>query len=111
MKLKCEYEENIILEKALRSKYPEHFCDIVIEWVEEALKFVFKETEVSNEFRLGRIIEDINGDIKIEYSDEILNCTDIISLVTDEMECVLEDEENESQEHIENELRVLSNAL
>lgn len=111
MKLKCEFKENEALEIVLRNFYSEHFCEIVIEWIEEALKYVFKETEVSNVFLLGRIIEDINGNIKIEYSDETLNCIDIISLVIDEMECALEDEGNESREHIENELRLLSNAL
>lgn len=107
MKLECGLEENLMLEIVLRSIYPEHFCDIVLEWIEEALQYVFKETDVYNLFKLGRIIRDFNGRIEVKYEEKYFNLNEIISMVIDEMKCALEDEGNESREHIKNELRVL----
>lgn len=108
MKLTSEFKENEAFERVLRNTYPEQVCDIVIEWTDEALRYVFKESDKAGKFILGRVHSETE---EIEYSDELYDCMDIISRVINEMEYALDDEGNESRECIERELRVLSMAL
>lgn len=108
MKLISEFKENEAFERVLRNTYPEQVCDIVIEWTDEALKYVFKESYEAGKFILGRVDSETE---EIEYSDELYDCMDVISRVINEMEQALDDKGNESRESIEEELRMLSMAL
>ena len=78
----------------------------MIEWTEEALAYVFNKTSNNNTFALGRVNRD---DKTIEYTREELTLEEIIRSVMDEMEMALDG--TESRETIEQELRVLSEAL
>lgn len=55
MKLTSEFKENETFERVLRNTYPEQVCDIVIEWTDEALRYVFKESDEAGKFILGRL--------------------------------------------------------
>lgn len=107
MILMSEFKENQVFEKVLRESYSEEVCNIVIEWIDEALRYILKETEDKDIFILGRV--DINT-MEIEYSNEYYTCAEVISRVINEMEYALDDEGNESRESIEEELRILSMA-
>ena len=43
MKLTSKFKENEVFERTLRNAYSEEICDIVIEWIEEALAYVFNK--------------------------------------------------------------------
>lgn len=105
MKLTREFKENEVLERTLRNTYSKEVCNIVIEWIEEALSYVFNKTSNGDTFVLGRINRD---DKTIEYTGEELTLEDIIHCVINEMEIALDG--TESRETIE-ELRVLSEVL
>lgn len=108
MNLISEFKENELFEKTLRSIYPENICNIVIEWTDEALRYIFKKTEKKNAFKLGRF----NTITKeIEYSNEFYTCEEVINRVIREMEYALDDKGNESRDIIEEELKTLSAAL
>lgn len=106
MRLTSEFKENEVFERTLRNTYSEEVCDIVIEWTEEALAYVFNKTSNNNTFALGRVNRD---DKTIEYTREELTLEEIIHSVMNEMEIALDD--TESRETIEEELKVLSEAL
>lgn len=114
MILTTTIKENEGFEKVLRSEYDKDVCDIVIEWVDEALKYKLIETDKENLFLLDRI--NANPDV-VTYLDiktdneEYCTCEEVISRVIEEMQDALDDEGNESREDIEEELRVLSRAL
>lgn len=55
MKLTSKFKENEVFEKTLRNTYSEEVCNIVIEWIDEALRYVFKETDTRELFLLGRV--------------------------------------------------------
>lgn len=67
MRLASEFKENKTFERTLRDTYSKEVCDIVIEWIEEALAYTFKEISDSNIFVLGKINR---NDKTIEYSDK-----------------------------------------
>ena len=106
MKLTSKFKENEVFERTLRNAYSEEICDIVIEWIEEALAYVFNKISNDDTFALGRVNRD---DKTIEYTGEELTLEEIIHSVMDEMEIALDG--TESRETIEEELRVLSEAL
>ena len=108
MQLTSEFKENEIFERALRSVYPKQVCDIVIEWKEEALSYVFKESDIYGTFILGRVNRETR---EIEYSNELYDCVDVITSVMNEMEYAIDDNGTDSRESIEEELRVLSKVL
>lgn len=108
MKLTSKFKENEVFEKDLRNSYPENVCDIIIDWVEEALRYVFKKSNVDGQYILGEI--DLNTE-KIKFSNIKYSYVDIFECVMDEMQHAIDDEDNESREDIKEELRALSEAL
>ena len=106
MKTISMFKENEVFERSLRANYSTEVCDIVIEWAEEALAYVFKETSDKNLFKLG--IVDRN-DSSIEYTDDTVSLEDIIRRIITEMEYALDG--TESKDIIEEEIRILSEAL
>lgn len=107
MSLTSIFKENEGFKNVLRNKYSEEVCDIVMEWTEEALRYVFKESNETGKFLLG-IVD--SQTCQIEYTGEIYDCHDVLCRVIGEMELALEDKDNESRESIEEELRILSMA-
>ena len=65
MRLTSEFKENGVFERTLRNTYSEEVCDIVIEWIEEALAYIFNKISNNNTFALGRVNRD---DKTIEYT-------------------------------------------
>lgn len=106
MKLISEFKENEAFEMSLRSNYSNEICNIVIEWTEEALAYVFKETLDKEIFKLGRINRD---DKTIKYTDEEFTLDGIIRCIMNEMEIALDGTEN--PDIIKEELRMLSEIL
>ena len=106
MKLLSQIKENEVFERSLRENYSNEVCDIVIEWTEEALAYVFKETSDENLFVLGVVNRDNNT---IEYTEEEFTLDDIITRVISEMEYALDG--TESRDIIEKELKIVSEAL
>lgn len=108
MKLTSKFKENEVFEKTLRNTYSEEVCNIVIEWIDEALRYVFKETDTRELFLLGRV--DANTG-EIEYSNEDYYLEEVLTRVMKEMQYAIDDEDNESREDIKEEFRILSEAL
>ena len=108
MKLTSKFKENEVFEKTLRNTYSEEVCNIVIEWIDEALRYVFKETDIRELFLLGRV--DTNTG-EIEYSNEDYYLEEVLTRVMKEMQYAIDDEDNESREDIKEEFRILSEAL
>lgn len=108
MKLTSKFKENEVFEKTLRNTYSEEVCNIVIEWIDEALRYVFKETDTRELFLLGRV--DTNTG-EIEYSNEDYYLEEVLTRVMKEMQYAIDDEDNESREDIKEEFRILSEAL
>lgn len=106
MKQIVEFKENEVFERTLRNNYSEKVSDIVLEWTEEALAYVFKKISDKDLFVLGTINRDDNS---IEYIDEEYTVQDVIRRVIIEMEYALDGTEN--RELIEEEIKILSEAL
>lgn len=106
MKHLTEFKENEVFERTLRNNYSEEVSDIILEWTEEALAYVFKGISDKDLFVLGMINRDDNT---IEYTDEEYTVQDIIQRVITEMEYALDGTEN--RELIEEEIKILSEAL
>ena len=106
MKQIVEFKENEVFERTLRNNYSEEVSDIVLEWTEEALAYVFKKISDKDLFVLGTINRDDNS---IEYIDEEYTVQDVIRRVITEMEYALDGTEN--KELIEEEIKILSEAL
>ena len=106
MKQIVEFKENEVFERTLRNNYSEEVSDIVLEWTEEALAYVFKKISDKDLFVLGTINRDDNS---IEYIDEEYTVQDVIRRVIIEMEYALDGTEN--RELIEEEIKILSEAL
>ncbi|MBQ8997075.1 MAG: hypothetical protein IJ086_07430 [Clostridium sp.] len=106
MKLISKFKENEMFEKSLREKYSNEVCDVVMEWTEDALSYVFKATSDKTLFRLGLVDRDDNS---IDYMEDMLTLEDIICRVISEMEYALDGTEN--KDIIEDEIRILSEAL
>lgn len=108
MKLTSKFKENEVFERTIRNAYSEEICDIVIEWIDEALRYVFKETDTRELFLLGRV--DTNTG-EIEYSNKDYYLEEVLTRVMKEMQYAIDDEDNESREDIKEEFRILSEAL
>ena len=106
MKQIAVYKENEVFERALRSKYSEEVSDIVLEWTEEALSYVYKDTADKDIFLLGMINRD---DKTIELTDKEYSVQDVIQRVITEMEYALDGTEN--RKLLEEEIQILSEAL
>lgn len=106
MELICQFKENEKLERSLRSNYSNEVSEVVIEWCEECLFYVFKETSDEKLFRLGLIDKE---DRTIKYNNEILSLEEILHLIIKDMEKSLDS--TDSWDIVEDELKMLLNAL
>ena len=106
MNIKSEFKENETFEKILRNTYPKQICDTIIDWTNNALKYIFKKSDINGKFIKGRV----NWITKeIEYSNDLCSFEDIIIKVINEMELALDD--NDNKENIEKELKMLYEIL
>ena len=108
MILTSKFKDNEVFERTLRNTYSEEVCNIVIEWIDEALRYVFKETDTRELFLLGRV--DANTG-EIEYSNEDYYLEEVLTRVMKEMQYAIDDEDNESREDIIEEFKILSEVL
>ena len=108
MILTSKFKDNEVFERTLRNTYSEEVCNIVIEWIDEALRYVFKETDTRELFLLGRV--DANTG-EIEYSNEDYYLEEVLTRVMKEMQYAIDDKDNESREDIIEEFKILSEVL
>lgn len=106
-KLISELKGNKEFEVALRKKYSEEACDIIIEWIEEALRYVLRPTDKEGTFELGRYN---SSEEEITYTNEFLTFDNVFACVMNEMQVALEDDCNESRATIEEKFNILSEA-
>lgn len=106
MELICKFKENEKFERSLRSNYSTQVSELVIEWCEECLFYVFKETSNERLFKLGRINEKNKS---ITYSDEIMDLKDILHIVLKKIEESLDS--TDSWDIVEDELKMILNAI
>lgn len=108
MKLITNYKENECFEKKLKEKYPENISTIIMEWLEDGLAYVMKETSNENIFILGNIDRN-NG--SIEYTENEYTIEDVIGCIISEMEFALDDNGSESRETIQEEYDLLNKVI
>ena len=108
MKLTCQHKENKIFETKLREKYSEEISNIVIDWLEDGLSYVMKETSNEDIFILGYMDR---NDESIEYNEEEYSIEDAIGRIIPEIEMVLDDQGTESREIVQKEYDLLNKAI
>lgn len=110
MELTSVFAENKAFERVLRSTYNERVCDIIIDWTDEVLGYIFKEGNKYGVFNLCKVNQQTD---EIECTNEEYTLEKIIECVIRKMKNSLKDNlyDDDTRENAEEELELLSNVL